>query len=485
MSPETAGPGSGPVDRRPFRPPRGVLQWATAGYLALLPVGMAYVVPYGGAISTLTDGLLAVLLAVGAATGLSALLGRGARAGDPGSGVATSPTAAGALALLLAFAAWALLSTVWSSVPDYALLKGTGYVALAAGASAVAWSGLGWSRALDAWLLGTGIALAFAFGAALVGPESWAARVTYDGGSVRGLPFARLSGPFPHPNGFGDYLVLSGVFLWARWPAWVARPEPASGVGGSGEGRSPWTRWAAYLGAAALSVALILTASTAHLALGVLLLVWGRRVARDARRGAGSTGASLRAVLLRGAGAALAGVVLAALLVPLRAGVGDLRIATSAIRPLIWASSLEAVLAAPAVGVGSAPYLAEAADPLSVSSGPALWDAHNVYLSVLGQFGAVGFVILTAALWLLVRHLRRGSPGGEGPDLAVVSGVSGSSPPGPALRHRARVALIGALLAMGVHGLAVAGEDLRHWWAVLGIAAMATSAGDAPLRAPE
>jgi len=32
------------------------------------------------------------------------------------------------------------------------------------------------------------------------------------------------------------------------------------------------------------------------------------------------------------------------------------------------------------------------------------------------------------------------------------------------------VAVLGALVAMGAHGLAVAGEDFRHWWAVLGMA---------------
>lgn len=482
MSPERTGPEAVSPVRRPLRRPRGTLQWAAATYLALLPLGMAYAVPYGGAIASVTDGLLAALLAVGVATGLAGLLRRGASAAGAGPGEPTSLPATGALALLLAFAGWALLSTLWSSVPDYAVLKGAGYVALAAGAVVVAWSGLGRARALDAWLVGTGLALAFTFGTALLGPDAWAARVSYGGGSVRGLPFARLSGPFPHPNGFGDYLVLSGVFLWSRWPAWVAAPASAPDDAGAAE--APWTRWAAYLGAAGLGTAMVLTASTAHLALGVLLLAWGRRMARDARRGAGGPGASLRAILLRGTGAAVAGIVLAGLVAPLQAGFGGLRIATSAIRPRIWASSLEAIRAAPVVGVGSAPYLAEAADPLTPSSGPALWDAHNVYLSVLGQFGAVGLVILAAAVWLLVRHLRGHSGGEDGPDLAVVSERSGSPPPAPALRHRARLALLGALVAMGVHGLAVAGEDLRHWWAVLGIAAMGVAA-DAPSRAPE
>ena len=51
----------------------------------------------------------------------------------------------------------------------------------------------------------------------LLGPEALQARVLYGGGSIQGLPMPRVSGPFPHPNMFGDYLVVSGAIFWTRW----------------------------------------------------------------------------------------------------------------------------------------------------------------------------------------------------------------------------------------------------------------------------
>lgn len=469
----------GAEDPRPLRPPDGMLQWATAGYLALLPLGMWIVVPRAGAAATASDALLGALLAVGAGVGLLRLTRRSAADAAGGPGIPGSRSAVLALSLLLAFAAWAALSTLWSPTPSFALHKGVGYLALAAGAGVVAWSGLGWTRGLDVWLVGTGIVLLVTL-TALLGPEGWKARVTYAGGFVQGLPVPRLRGPFPHAHGFGDYLVLSGVFLWARWPAWTARPRAPESPRGTRRTGQPWTRRAAFVVGALLVAALVLTASSAWLAAGVLLLFWGRRLARDARRGSRGPGASLRALLLRGAGAAIAGGVLAALVVPVALGVGGLGVATSGIRPRIWASSAAAVAHAPLAGVGSTPYLAWVVDPARPASGTVPWDAHSVYLSVLGQFGVVGFALLAGAVWMLARHLLR--PGGSrgGPDLAVVSGDPGPVPPAPVLRDRARLALLAALVAMGVHGIAIAGEDLRHWWAVLGLAATAATAAAAP-----
>ena len=85
--------------------------------------------------------------------------------------------------------------------------------------------------------------------------------------------------------------------------------------------------------------------------------------------------------------------------------VGGVSIAASGIRPVIWSSAWGAVMEAPLVGVGARPYLAQAADPLSGSSYLDLWDAHHLYLSVLGQFGIVGFLLIMGGVVVLVRAM--------------------------------------------------------------------------------
>ncbi len=90
-----------------------------------------------------------------------------------------------------------------------------------------------------------------------------------------------------------------------------------------------------------------------------------------------------------------------------------------------------------------------AVDPMAVAAGIAFWDAHNLYLSVLGQFGIAGLALLLAALALLIREvLRQGAT-------------------------RARIALLTALFAAGVHGIAISSEDFRHLWALLGLVGLA------------
>lgn len=442
---------------------------AVPAYLALLPVALSGSVVVAGAVATAADLLLVLLLAAG---GLSAALWI-RRAASGGAGIGG---AAGALrrnvgvyeavvALLAAYGLWAGASAIWSYHPDYALVKGAGYLALALGAGCIAWSGVRWGRILDAWLVGTGLTLLLTLLVVAVGPDAWVGRMVYEGGSVQGLPVPRLRGPFVHPNGLGDYLVISGVFLWARWPVWV---------GAGADGSTGWrpTRGGLLVGAGALALllALVLTVSTAWLAAGVLLLLWGRRVApRKAERGV-EAGAWIRSLVLRGTGAAITAATMAGLVFPLQVGLGDLRFASSGIRTQIWSDAGSAFLAAPFVGVGAAPYLAGVSDPANPVASPALWDAHNAYLSILGQFGLAGFVLVGASVWFLVRVLRRPHGPGGSPDLAVVREEDGGSPPEPVLRTRARTAVLAALIAIGVHGIAIAGEDFRHWWAVVGVA---------------
>ena len=77
------------------------------------------------------------------------------------------------------------------------------------------------------------------------------------------------------------------------------------------------------------------------------------------------------------------------------------------------------------------------------------WDAHNLYLSLLGQYGLAGFALITGAVVTLVRALIR----------------DGTA--------RRKAALLLALFAVAVHGIAVASEDFRHVWALLGMVGLA------------
>ena len=148
---------------------------------------------------------------------------------------------------------------------------------------------------------------------------------------------------------------------------------------------------------------------------------------------------------IRLGGAVVAGVTLVAVLIPLDLSFAGLDIATSGIRPRIWQGSLLAILDAPLLGVGAAPYPAEAVDPLDSTAGVGLWDAHSAYLSVLGQFGVVGVLLAGFGVWKVVGDVR----------------VAGSGRPAVAVRV--------ALVAVAVHAVFMASEDVRHVWVLLGM----------------
>ena len=93
--------------------------------------------------------------------------------------------------------------------------------------------------------------------------------------------------------------------------------------------------------------------------------------------------------------------------------------------------------------------MAVAADPLDVTSAAGSWDAHNVYLSIVGQFGLVGAALLGGAVAVLTWTLVR----------------AGAT--------RKQAVLLVALLAAGIHGVAAANEEFRHLWALLGLIGLA------------
>lgn len=422
MRSESSLPTMPPLPEGPDRAARSPLQVAALFFLVVLPVGHLVLLPVAGAVATGSDvALLILLLAWGmdllAGPGRAARLVRALR----GEAVPGVPSRGGLMgfALLLGFAGWVALSGLWGYHPTYAAAKGLGMGALVLGGLALATSDLGWRRLADGWLAGTALALIVTVLFAAVGSEALRARVYSGGSGILGLPFARVSGPLVHPNMFGGYLVVSGLVLWSRWPEL--------------EG---WMRTAGIALASAVVTALLLTASTAWIGAGLVLALLGRRATAQGRRSAGT--------LMRVGGLVVAAAVMTALIVPLDFRIGWIHVVTNAIRPDIWRSALDAVAAAPLMGVGASPYVAQAVDPLR-GGAMGLWDAHNAYLSVLGQFGVVGFALAAMGVWRLVAGVRA------------------------APSSRARTAVLLILVAVAVHAGFLASEDMRHVWMVMGM----------------
>lgn len=392
-------------------------------FVLLFPSATLVVVPLAGARATVADLLLAMVVVAGVPGVV-----RKARTAAGGRGVA--PRVGWPVGALAGYATVVLASGAWGFHPAYALVKGAGVAALVGLVVMVARDGPGGLTALvDTWLEGAGLALVATL-ALLFAGEWGRGLVTYSGGaSLAGLP--RLAGTFGHPNLFGEWLVATGVLLWARWPAWRR------------SGRRWMRRRAAPLLAVLVAGALPVTASTAWASAGVALLLLPSR-------SGGRAGAS---ALRRVVGGGLLAVTLVGVLVPVRVGGGSVAVTTSGLRPDIWASAAEAVRTAPALGVGAAPYLAAAPDPGRPGTGPILWDAHSLPLSLLGQFGVVGFGLFVAgALPLALRPVGAGK------------GVGGEA-------ERLRLAVAVMMGALAVQSLLNATEDMRHAWLLLGMAA--------------
>lgn len=406
-----------------------VLRYAAYAYLALLPVGHLWETQIRRAWANLADALLLVVLAA-AAFELLRIGSRNLGAGvvELRRGVRVFHLAA---VLLLFFALYVALGSAWAADANHAQAKGGAYFALALGAVAILWSGAEFGKAADAWLVGVGMALVVLWVPVLVGSESLQDSMVFVGGGVEDLPFPRPRGPFYHPNLFGDYLVVSGAVLWARWPD-----------------RGGMRRWASIAAAALLGLTLALATSSAWVGAGVLLIALGLSKLRQ--RGGGP----LKFKRPQPVVVSLAGVVLVVgslwgLMVPLDVTFGRFSIQTDGLRPAIWASSIQRIGEAPLTGVGATPSVATVSDVNTVGNPVRGWDAHNLYLSLFAQFGLVGFGLFMGAVGLLVTELLR----------------QGSS--------RAHMALVAAVIAVAVHGMFIASEDFRHLWAFLGLLGLA------------
>jgi len=423
-------PGEGPSLKTILDPV--ILRFAVLAYLVVLPVGHLVAIPVNGTTAAGSDFFLALVL-------LAGIVEIGRVSGRYVTGkLERVPLLSGhgafhmAVFLMIAFSLWVALGASWGSDPTYAVTKGLAFAALSLGALAMVWCGVAWGKAADAWLLGTAICLLVTWFGVLLGPEALQEQMSYGGGSIRGLPMARVSGPFPHPNMFGDYLVVSGAILWTRWRA-------LGDVWGRGTVAAVWL----------LAGTLLVTVSSAWLGAGVLMTAIGLHTMRQRGKRLAIQWKRPGPVILVVTGVTLFTMTLAGLVVPMGVDVAGLSLTGSAIRPAIWGSALETFQEAPIGGVGARPFLAVAADPLDVTSGPGLWDAHNIYLSILGQFGLVGAALLGAAVAVLIRTLVRA---------------------GATRKH---AVLLVALLAAGIHGVAIANEEFRHLWALLGLIGLA------------
>jgi O-antigen ligase len=403
-----------------------ILQFAVLAYLVLLPLGHLVTFPVQGVWMTWSDALLGALIVVGVVEALRVAFGPVREPNLFSEGLFRLAFPA---LLLLLFAAWVALGSLWSFHPEYARLKGLGFGALGLGAVLIGVSGLGVRRAVDAWLVGVAATLILTWVGFIVGPSVLRERVMYTGGLVEGLPLPRLRGPFLHPNMFGDFLVVSGALLWARWGYWRHRfPIICRSFG------------------TLLVLTIAATASSAWLGAGVLVGAIGmlgiRR--RDAHRPQLHLRRPLPLLLLL-AGLLLTTVTAIGLLGALDLKLGPLRLETGGIRPSIWASAWGALADSPVAGVGASPFLAEAADPRAPGETLALWDAHNAYLSVLGQFGLVGFSLIAVVVVDALRRLTKAST------------------------SRTSLALILAFVVASLHALVVASEEFRHLWVLLGL----------------
>jgi O-antigen ligase len=144
-----------------------------------------------------------------------------------------------------------------------------------------------------------------------------------------------------------------------------------------------------------------MTTSSAWLGAGVLLIAMGLLTLRQ--RGGLIVLQKKRPVppILVMAGVVLLTMTMAGLLLPMGVDLGGFSFTGSGIRPAIWSSAMEAFKEAPIGGVGASLFLAVAADPFDATSAAVLWDAHNIYLSILGQFGLVGATLLAGGVIML------------------------------------------------------------------------------------
>lgn len=298
-----------------------------------------------------------------------------------------------------------------------------------------------------AWLAGAAVALAvglFDIVAFYLDPRGLGATLACGYGALPHLTIPRVCAPFNNPNMFANYLTITIAMVLGL----VARPA--------------W-RWAAALACA------VVVAFTLSTAIGAVALA-GAGVLLAARRRQGGRLGTGHALLGLGAGVGALLFALATVSTLQPRGGGDIPLGSRDLklwdgpRPSIWAAAWGTVEAHPVTGLGYGNDVAPVTDPRAYTTAdkwptvptklpPHDMEAHNLWLSVLGQSGIIGLAALLLLGVVLLSGLRTAElPGVLAPLPAVM-----------------RVALFAALL---FHGLFAALEESRHVWAAVGIGAV-------------
>lgn len=306
--------------------------------------------------------------------------------------------------------------------------------------------------ALRAWIAG----LAIAVGVGLAGIAAfYLHRPTGEAlmcgwGGIPSGNYPRLCAPFNNQSMFTNYLTASIPLLLTV-----------------GRGMMSRRTWLAFVGATCVVALLTLSAGVGGFAIAFAAGVIGPRLLR---------GQPWRLVDRAVAGAAIlvAGFFALSMIATLQPrGAGHVSIGSrdvllfDGMRPSIWTGAVGTIERYPVTGQGYGTLVSVTTDPraftppdkiplLTRPIKPVRLEAHNVWLSVLGQAGLVGFA---AFIWLLYEILRRFKTLRQGP-----------------WPDELPAALFGAVAgAFFFHGFFSAVEESRHIWALFGLLVAAGS----------
>ncbi len=289
-------------------------------------------------------------------------------------------------------------------------------------------------RALFAWMIGAAITIA----AAVAGIGLFAAglRGPYDGnpflsthGSLPGGTYPRVMGLFLNPNMYCAYLVASlAIVVTAYRAAWLSRRT-------------------AVIGGAAIVCAALLSLSPGF---GGIVIVIAFAVHAAWRR----TRPHLVRATVVGAAAAAVFFVAAITVSPQPGGAPSLQGLRPASRTLTWIGAMKAFPAHPLFGKGTGTDVVAIHYVNPEGEREVLTDAHNTWLSILVQCGAIGEAAFAALVVVLLRE-SRGDAGGTTYD-RIVAGL--------------RVAFIAGFLYQTLSG---SFENTRHVWMLVGLLAAA------------
>ncbi len=127
-----------------------VLRYTVMTYLVVLPVGHLYSVSVFGAMATLSDFFLGIILLAGFAELDRMIPHYRARRKEQTPLLPAHRAFHAAAFLFMAFSGWVALGGLWGFHPGYAVTKGVAYMALGLGALAIVWCGAEWNKAADA-----------------------------------------------------------------------------------------------------------------------------------------------------------------------------------------------------------------------------------------------------------------------------------------------------------------------------------------------